>query len=283
VIHSRFDLAFAQGHIFSAPEGPIRAVVHRVCDLRVTSGLIVAGDPWSLGAPFARAIAPGSYPVELCVAQLPPHPDHPDLGVDRRVAAARVRLRPEPAVAWEMAATAEENLNDLGPHEFFGFGVGSGTACFVDADAVPLFSEDGANTRLDALLGRIAHGEGCVAAEELHEAMFVDSKGVLTDQLLRRLSGDGLIEGLNLALPTGNLVAFGAGFGDGRYPCYWGLDGDRNTVSLIADFRVLVQRTWDSAVVPSIGNVPNGPLRLGGVTQRRLDRDRRQGRLDRTR
>jgi hypothetical protein len=31
---------------------------------------------------------------------------------------------------------------------------------------------------------------------------------------------------------------FGSGFGDGSYPCYWGISEDENICSLVVDFLV---------------------------------------------
>jgi hypothetical protein len=36
-----------------------------------------------------------------------------------------------------------------------------------------------------------------------------------------------------------NIVMFGSGFGDGVYPCYWGIDSSGEIVSLVVDLLVL--------------------------------------------
>lgn len=90
-------------------------------------------DPYQLSAglaPFAAAVAPGVYPVELAKVRF---------GDGVGVAAAKVTISQEPVVSWQLALRPGQDTALLGDGEFHGFRVDTGLAGLVDVDAVPAF------------------------------------------------------------------------------------------------------------------------------------------------
>ncbi|MEC3919286.1 DUF4241 domain-containing protein [Nocardia sp. CDC160] len=94
---------------------------------------VVIDDPGSLcfhNDPLRVNVAPGEYTVELARVRFDNKPTH------TRVAAAKLVVVDEPPVTWEMARRSREDPIFLGDGEFFGFGVDSGAAAFVDGDMI---------------------------------------------------------------------------------------------------------------------------------------------------
>lgn len=126
-----------------------------------------------------------------------------------RVAAARIQVADGEIASWEVACVGEQDLHDLGPDEFFGYGVDAGTGCFVDASATGSFGPfDGTDN--DVLL------DGFYGAE----------------------SGRPLSVTLTDSSTQANLVAFHSGWGDGFYPTWVGRDGDGQVAAFVTDFHV---------------------------------------------
>jgi hypothetical protein len=110
-----------------------RLSVHDAGQLQLPTGRLVAADPSSLefdADPFEVTVAPGTYRVSLGLATPVEDRGH------SRVTAARLELGDRPAVRWEMALRDGQDPIDLGPGEFFGFGVDAGLGCYVDAGSV---------------------------------------------------------------------------------------------------------------------------------------------------
>lgn len=121
---------FAPGRRFEVSDRrQVVVSVRPAGELLLPTGALVAAEPDWTGAdtqPFDERLKPGSYRVELAVA---------DLGYETRVAAARLLVSPEPPTSWELAVTDGQNARLLGNDQFYGFGVDSGTAGFFDAAA----------------------------------------------------------------------------------------------------------------------------------------------------
>ena len=94
--------------------------------LRMPSGRLVATDPgWidDRDQPFTVTVPPGEYPVRLSVARFADNPEN------KRVAAAKLVIRDEPAQSWEMALLPGQDPRTLMNREFYGFGVDAGMGC----------------------------------------------------------------------------------------------------------------------------------------------------------
>jgi Protein of unknown function (DUF4241) len=137
---ANLDAMFRAGTRLALPLGDEVATVgmdvRELGRLRMPTGRLIAADPRAISfdnKPLVATVPPGEYPVTLAVARWEPPPEPgPRPG---RVAAARLLVRDEPMVAWELALRAGQDPRLLGEEEFYGFGVDSGLACLVDAGA----------------------------------------------------------------------------------------------------------------------------------------------------
>ncbi|WP_199552192.1 DUF4241 domain-containing protein [Streptomyces sp. N35] len=175
-----------------APEGP--AVVEHVDAglLRITSGQLAVSDPGWLGDPRTVAVPPGEFPVTLSLLRTTR---------GATVAAARVTFLDTPPHEWDMLLRPDEDLGLLGEGQFYGVGVDTGTAAFLDA------------TRT-------------VSEDQLDEDVFIPLDGRFTVEL----PGTG---------PEPNLIAFRAGQGDGSYPVWLGRTEDGQVGCVVVDFQLL--------------------------------------------
>lgn len=206
----------------------IKIIPMDIGKINLPTGRIVACDPTSvlnsgeeICLPFEYVVAPGQYPVTLSVIK----GSTPAAG--DQYAAARIQFSENRPVKWLLALRGNENLGDLSQDgDYFGFQVENGIGCFVDYQ------------------GRIPYVRLCSLLKQ-HKRDLIDD--YIDPQLKecyekfplnQREDGDWF----NALIPgddSVNLVVFQAGFGDGIYPCYWGLDENDQVVQLVADFFVL--------------------------------------------
>jgi len=218
-----FDKAFQPGFKIEnslAAEGevpPGERVTFRIIEagaLTILSNHICASDPFvALGdtPPFTELVPNGEHRVRLAVG------DFPFSGY--RVAFARVDFSSEPAVRWQLATTAGQDLATLKPDELFGYGVDAGTGAFYDPQA----------------------GDA--------------ARALLTENpdAWQRWQSDGEANGekmigpysflLSVALGKANVVMFHSGWGDGFYASYFGYDAAGNVTALVTDFATVDWRT----------------------------------------
>lgn len=190
-------------------------------DVNLPTGRIIAGDAlYTDGQPaFARTVEPDKYPVFIYVAKVDE--------THHRIAYAKIKLRPEKATKWILAITedlTEEELNDLGEDEFYGFPVDSGIACFMDVETTPIYL-----AKIDTLL------------EKDEEADYYDE--VLADEFSKYSGKNNFSRALgdwNDHHPDeasdNNVIMFSSGWGEGYYPAYWGLNEEGAAVELTIDF-----------------------------------------------
>ncbi|MFF4256067.1 DUF4241 domain-containing protein [Streptomyces sp. NPDC001663] len=204
---------FTPGTTFAYESGT-SGVIH-VADggtLDLPTGRVVACDPFVyLGTgdiePFTVTVEPGRYRVEAAVATLTRPDEPPAERPHRRVAAARLVIRDEPTVTWELALLPEQDPAELKDDEFFGYGVDAGTGCFYDASAEEAFP----GTQEE---------EG-----PLWEA-FENSDWSAGPHLVTSLG-------------TGHtLAAFTSGWGDGSYPTWVGRSATGEVTCFLTDFFV---------------------------------------------
>src|SRR5262249_16100024 len=120
--------------------------VGEVAQLVLPTGRIVACDPCYLRSsharelPYTRAVPTGRYPVRLALlSNPPPAASQPNY---EPVACASVRLQAVPIERWEMALHAGQNPGTLKPGYYLGYGVDSGTGCFLDEWTANLIPEE---------------------------------------------------------------------------------------------------------------------------------------------
>ena len=195
---------FEDGREIATGIGRVTLRLRDAGHLLVTSGRVVACDPFTSPEtePFTRVAPTGRHAVVLSVA-------HFEDG-DQRVAGAMLRLGDGQPARWEMALLAAEELAELAEGEMFGYGVDSGTGCFMDEEAA------------QALARKMDEDESY--SDELIDEM--EKTYVHTWSWANVGLGDG----------GANLVAFSTGVGDGLYASYFGLDAEGRPVSLVTDF-----------------------------------------------
>jgi hypothetical protein len=202
------EIALASGSLMKRGE---RIELQRldIGHLVVTSGALTACDPliYRFPEPFADAAVPAaSYPVSIAVARFQ--------NGDERVAYARLELSRAPAASWRMALIAGQDAADLGQTSYFGYGVDSGTGCFMDPVAGRLHR---ARTDEDP-----AYDNAII--EDMDK-----SYSPTRSWLDWRPSPD----------HPENIICFSSGWGDGVYPSFFGLSDEASLTALVTDFLVL--------------------------------------------
>lgn len=192
-------------------------------DVNLPTGKIIVADPFftSEQAPFARTVEPDKYPVYIYVSKIDE--------LHHRIAYAKIKFRPEDASKWILALTedlTEEEMNDLGEEEFYGFPVESGLAAFLDAETNEILS-----SKMDAV------------QEKDPDSNYYDE--VLAEEFIAYSGKHNLSRELgdwNDHHPDkdsdNNVIMFASGWGDGYYPAYWGMDEEGNTIELVIDFLI---------------------------------------------
>jgi hypothetical protein len=204
MIPMHYEVAFS-GSSLLAEDQTIHFEQQNLGKLVVTTGRIVACDPFVMSddEPFTQPVPVGRFPVEAAVAKFDD---------DSRVALCRVRFREGQVVRWEMALTPGQDASSLGPTNYFGYGVDTGTGCFMDGAATALietlFEEHGEEALGDAL-------EETYVDTWSHAAVVLEPSSGL------------------------NVIAFSSGFGDGAYPSYFGYSATGEVLVLVTDFLVL--------------------------------------------
>lgn len=205
-------------------EGDINAeefVEIHIGDVNLPTGRIIAGDAlYTDGQPaFARTVEPDKYPVYIYMAKIDE--------LHHRVAYAKIKFRPENATRHILAITedlTEEELNDLGEDEFYGFPVDSGIACFLDVETNPFYL-----SRIDKLQEK--DGE----ADYYDEVLADEFSNYSGKNAFSRSLGDWNDHKPDEASDN-NVIMFSSGWGDGYYPAFWGLNENGDNVELVIDF-----------------------------------------------
>ncbi|HEY3868975.1 MAG TPA: DUF4241 domain-containing protein [Actinocrinis sp.] len=188
-------------------------------DLRLPSGRLIAHEPWAIWpAPasdyaFVQQVAPGSYPVELVMADFH-DPGNPQGNTAfSEVAAARLVVRDEPVAVWRMALQPGKDDADLAEDEFYGYPVDGGMGAFCSPEFM-----DAARDNDDF--------------EGLSDASMdvVDSDDV--SDYLQENSGT-------------NTVMFRSGGGDGHYGTWVGYTAAGEIACFVTDFRTLTAHDED--------------------------------------
>lgn len=210
--------------------------IHEIGDLILTSGRIIARDPLrepELDSYFSQTVKPGRYPIILSVANFYPRKEV-------RIAAAMIRISEKPAVRWEMAVVNNQHPQ-LNQGEIYGYGVDTGTGCFMDYDAERI---------LDALASpNLAEYEETMKVSQSRAVdLITDALSRYNQEFCDRLNAEmdknqfedsPVASWANLRVSDeteANVIAFSTGFGDGGYTSYWGYDATNNLTSLVTDF-----------------------------------------------
>ena len=186
------------------------------------TGEVVLADPIAyLGSKYEtvldKRIPVGSYPVELSVCR--------SEIAGLRIAAARIKINPEPVARYEIAMAKGNKREDLGkPNVWTFFGVDTGLACFADART----SED-YRTFFEKW-----HKEnpGKNKYTDYFESFFQKSYEEHPD--IQNEGGSFIAWQIPEA--GQRTVMFASGMGDGMYSGYWGLDAEGEIACLVVPF-----------------------------------------------
>lgn len=202
-IAKTYEIAYAQGRTIEVDDQTLSFSVTTAGRVSLPSGHIVACDPLTAGPcpPFIQSVLPGRYDVDLSLMRSP--------GAGERIAMARIKFTTRQPAVWVMALTKGEDLKKLSPGGYYGYQAESGTAAFMDADAVS--QADFAHLDdIDVLLVTLTEN-------------YKPQRYWLEQALNRRL----------------NVVMFSSGDGPGSYPSYFGIDDEGDVCTLVTDFRLL--------------------------------------------
>jgi hypothetical protein len=239
MVHTNFNAAFTDGHVFESRNGKITVFSLEVAKLNLPSGNIIACDPGLLytleAKPFSRTVSPASYPVWLCFAE-----DY----WGTVSACAMLKFSESAPVRWEPATCVGEDISTLAPGEAFAYGVDSGLGCFVDAQAIQGSAEELERMYFVKLVPALGDESFCEVVLTPPES--ANSKLVLNQ------ADKSFWHIIVTPLSDTDLVAFRTGFGDGRYASYWGFDEENNLACLVTDFRVLLESIEGEIVVDRV-------------------------------
>lgn len=184
--------------------------------LHLPTGKIVASDPTVFfdEKPFVIKVEKGSYDVILSIARISYEYDRSNLK-DERVAFAMLRLNENVPVRWEPAVRENDDISKSSEGKFFGYGVDSGTGCFMDVESQKILNELYFDEELN-------FGDIIYRAQE---------KNRLTTWDWLNYDFEGL--------PNNNFITFSSGWGDGGYASYFGFDENNQPACLITDFEVV--------------------------------------------
>jgi uncharacterized protein DUF4241 len=176
---------------------------HRIAELQLPTGMLVAGDPFTLpdGQPYRMPLPRGAFPVFLSVAEY---------DSDQRVAFAIIQFQDRAPTTWKMMATANQDPAKLKPGHHFGYPVDSGTGCFMD------------ETTGEAFIQKLREDEN-----------FSDVMMAEMEKNYRHTW-----DWMDMKFGDLNVVAFKTGFGDGIYTTHAGFDSENNVVAVVTDFIV---------------------------------------------
>jgi len=210
-IQANLSDSFVNGRIVRTANGNGYLKIMTIGTLEVPSGSIVACDPLvSFDArPFAQPVPRGTYPVVLSIVKL---------NEDERVAYAKLLISNAPTTTWNPALLTEQNTKKSEPE--FGYVVDTGTGSFMDAKAASMLLK--------------------MLEDEVFENNDTYSSLIVKEMEKSRVPTWAWAN-LKLDEAEGNLITFSSGWGDGRYPSYFGFDEQGNVTELITDFRVLSQ------------------------------------------
>lgn len=167
--------------------------------LHIGSRHIAASDPFADPDPmaFAQTVPNGSHPVSIAVAK---HREG-----DERIALARVTFSNDDVARWQMAVTSLQQGKALKAAEYFGYGVDTGTGCFMDPAAGRLLDANWYDLAMEEMKKTYRHTRDWCDLKPSHEH-------------------------------PENVICFTAGYGDGRYPSFFGFTADDRVCALITDF-----------------------------------------------
>ncbi|MCL2558079.1 MAG: DUF4241 domain-containing protein [Treponema sp.] len=180
--------------------------------LHLPTGKIIAGDPIlpdHLNA-FSQTVDPGAYTVSVYLQE-----ERPSL--------AAIKFSDKKAAKWEMALCKGQDIEKLGKkNTFFGYDVDSGKGSFMDEEILQKLNT--LRGGFDNNLYKLFRNADCalVAIKECLQKLNMDSERSVFD----------------IFTESDTAAVFASGWGDGRYPSYFGMDENGKPCILVTDFRL---------------------------------------------
>ncbi|HEY0541457.1 MAG TPA: DUF4241 domain-containing protein [Actinoallomurus sp.] len=221
-----FERLFAPGARHTLSGGHAVTIRLRTgAELSLPSGRVAAGEPFMYGSlqdsgGFIQRVPPGRYPVVLILGDFVGDRGNETYSFTT-VAAARLVIRDEPVVSWEMAVYDGQDVGRLGDDEFYGYPVDGGTGGFVDVQNIAALCAD-----YDAFIERLL-------------VDFGDSDHDPTAPVI-----------VTNAESEPVVVAFTSGGGDGRYPTWIGRTADGEVACVLTDFFQLPEEEDEKPAEP---------------------------------
>ncbi|MHA6697120.1 DUF4241 domain-containing protein [Chryseobacterium sp. A321] len=179
--------------------------------LHLPTGELVACDPLITSdmKPFTRRLKSGDYPMLI-------HKERES----SCVAYIELVCADTPVVDWELGLTQGQDPKELASGEIFGFPVESGMAAYMDSDT---------------------QNELSLLEQTLYERKGVDFMGLYEEFFHEEFFDEnGAIDQFALLTPNkekkGQVFAFEAGYGEGFYASYFGLDSSGEIVKVVSEF-----------------------------------------------
>lgn len=171
------------------------------------TGQIIAADPLTSiheRSPFNRTVKPGNYSVTACIAKTEKSGD--------RYAVVKLEFNNTRPTKWELAVENDNVVVDLKEEDaYVGFSVDAGLGCFCDLQTQNFYNEFVDEFYKNNPSGNIY--DDIIAAEFKKNSIDKNNPKDLGSWLNFQLPNK----------PDLNIVMFDSGYGDGLYPCYWGL------------------------------------------------------------
>ena len=165
---------------------------------------------------YLTSVPRGKYRIETLVVKL--EEDH------YRYALSRVRFTENVPKIYYEALKGDENLDDVDGDSIFGFNVDAGLATIVDVET--------RNAYCDFEDKWYAENPGKNIYDDFFAAIF--AKSAEENPLYQRDGGDWI----NFKIPNSELSIpmIQSGFGDGRYPVYFGYDENGKLCDLVVEY-----------------------------------------------
>lgn len=166
--------------------------------------------------PYLQSVPKGRFRIETLVVKL--EEDH------YRYALSRVKFRENLPVIYYEALKGDENLDDVDDDSIFGFNVDAGLATIVDVET--------RNAYCDFRDKWYAENPDKNIYDDFFAEIF--AKSAEENPLYQRDGGDWI----NFKIPNSELSIpmIQSGFGDGRYPVYFGYDEDGRLCDLVVEY-----------------------------------------------
>ncbi len=246
------------GHVGDGWTATVRVV--NGADLLLPTGRLVACEPTShLGdvadeLAFSQRVEPGSYRVELLVADIV---DAAGNAVDTVNAAARLVVRDEPVTTWRMATQDGQDEADLAEDSFYGYPVDGGMGGFASPEALVAagaMAGDDDSPLVPFVAGpnltaEVVDGLNKVAAELREDDGSMDPGRARSLRMVlaayretQRLNSPASSAevGMYTDQATGtNIASFQSGHGDGHYGTWVGYTSAGAVACFLTDFMVM--------------------------------------------